>query len=97
MDGLPFPCAVRACPRIRRTGARFPPARLAVQYAARGSAAEPTPGSLEHFLVERYRLFAVRESGEIMRTDIHHAPRPLRASHGPHGAGRLSPSRPPVV
>jgi len=67
---------------IRRTDARFPPARLAAQYSAQGDAEEPARGSLEHFLVERYCLYAVRKSGEIMRTDIHHAPWRVHRAHG---------------
>jgi uncharacterized protein YqjF (DUF2071 family) len=59
---------------IRRSDARFPPAWLAARYAAHGRADTAQPGSLEEFLVERYCLFAVREAGEIVRTDIHHAP-----------------------
>ncbi len=51
-------------------------------YATIGPAFTPAPGSLEHFLVERYCLFTVRGSG-VYRTDIHHAPwslQPARAT-----------------
>jgi uncharacterized protein len=67
---------------IRRTDPRFPPAQLAAHYTARGAAGEPAPGSLEHFLVERYCLFAVREPGDIVRTDIHHRPWRIHEAHG---------------
>jgi uncharacterized protein YqjF (DUF2071 family) len=42
-------------------------------YAAR-------PGSLEHFLTERYCLYARTQAGAIVRADIHHAPWPLQAA-----------------
>jgi uncharacterized protein len=42
-------------------------------YAPAGAAAEPEPGSLEHFLAERYCLYAADESG-LHRAEIHHPP-----------------------
>jgi len=60
--------------RLRRDDPGHGEAWLEANYAPRGPATEATPGSLEHFLVERYCLFAVRESGAIVRTDIHHRP-----------------------
>ena len=57
-------------------------ARLEAWYGPRAPAAEAAPGSLEHFLVERYCLFAVRESGAIVRTDIHHLPWRIHAAEG---------------
>jgi len=39
-----------------------------------------TPGTLEHFLTERYCLFAVSRRGELSRTDVHHVPWPLQQS-----------------
>lgn len=32
------------------------------------------PGSLEHFLLERYRLFAVRPDGRLLTGQVHHEP-----------------------
>jgi uncharacterized protein YqjF (DUF2071 family) len=60
--------------RLRRTDGGHGAAWLDASYRPRGPAAEPIPGSLEHFLVERYCLFAVRGPGDILRTDIHHRP-----------------------
>jgi uncharacterized protein len=34
---------------------------------------EPQPGTIEHFLIERYALFTV-SNGDVKRLDIHHAP-----------------------
>jgi uncharacterized protein len=82
---------------IRRTDARFPPARLEARYTARGDAGVPAPGSLEHFLVERYCLFAVRQDGGIVRTDIHHAPWRLHPADGElRHAGLIPPEVRPL-
>jgi uncharacterized protein YqjF (DUF2071 family) len=65
-----------------RTQSDGPPARLAVGYEAAGPAFEPAPGSLEHFLTERYCLYTLDESQRVLRGDIHHPPwrvRPARA------------------
>jgi len=40
---------------------------------------QPAPGTLEHFLAERYVLYAVRR-GRLMRGQVHHAPYPLRSA-----------------
>ena len=42
-------------------------------YRGTGEPAAPAPGSLEHFLTERYCLYAHDESG-LHRADIHHPP-----------------------
>lgn len=36
------------------------------------------PGSLEHFLTERYSLFVVDRKGRVRRGDIWHEPWPLQ-------------------
>jgi uncharacterized protein YqjF (DUF2071 family) len=36
------------------------------------------PGTLEHFLVERYLLYAQRPDGALRRGQVHHAPYPLQ-------------------
>jgi uncharacterized protein len=38
------------------------------------------PGSLEHFLTERYCLYATDEAGALHRAEIHHPPWPLQAA-----------------
>jgi hypothetical protein len=38
------------------------------------------PGSLEHFLTERYALFAYGHRGRPYRLDIHHVPWPLQVA-----------------
>jgi uncharacterized protein len=39
---------------------------------------ESTPGTLEHWLTERYCLYAQSPDGRIWRNDVHHAPWPLQ-------------------
>lgn len=39
-----------------------------------GARFRSSPGSLCHFLTERYCLFATNRAGRILRADIHHAP-----------------------
>jgi uncharacterized protein len=46
-------------------------------YASNGPVSEAKPGSLEHFLIERYCLYAERE-GRLHRAEIHHRPWPLQ-------------------
>lgn len=48
-------------------------------YRGLGSPASAAPGSLEHFLVERYCLYAEGE-GRLFRAEIHHRPWPLEAA-----------------
>jgi uncharacterized protein YqjF (DUF2071 family) len=58
----------------RRLDRRGPGARLAVGYCSGGASRSAEPGSLEHFLVERYCLFAARPSGTLLCGEIAHAP-----------------------
>jgi uncharacterized protein YqjF (DUF2071 family) len=39
---------------------------------------EPQPGSIEHFLTERYCLYTVGNRGELLTIDIQHPPWPLQ-------------------
>jgi uncharacterized protein YqjF (DUF2071 family) len=53
------------------------PATLDLAYTAGEALGPAAPGTLEHFLVERYRLFARRGSG-LATAEVRHAPYPLR-------------------
>jgi uncharacterized protein len=46
-------------------------------YRAVGSTFTAQPGTLEHFLCERYCLYAVSPRGTLFRCDVHHRPWPL--------------------
>ena len=47
-------------------------------YAPAGPACETAPGSLEHFLTERYCLYTQDRRGRRLRLNIHHQPWPLQ-------------------
>lgn len=53
-------------------------ARFTARYSPTDHASEPQPGTLEHFLTERYAFFVVLRSGQILQTEIHHRPWPLQ-------------------
>jgi uncharacterized protein YqjF (DUF2071 family) len=65
-------------------GTRRWPGPLPASYfirARHAGATEPaTPGTLEHFLVERYILFTVR-SGRLHEGRVHHTPYPLQSAN----------------
>lgn len=53
---------------------------FAAVYRPVGPVQHPAPGTLEHFLTERYCLYAVDASFRAKRLEIHHAPWPLQAA-----------------
>lgn len=64
----------------RRTDERgTTPADAHVRYRAiEGPATAAAPGTLEHFLVERYILYAEDERRELHRARVHHQPYPVQ-------------------
>jgi uncharacterized protein YqjF (DUF2071 family) len=63
-----------------RSVRRGPGPRVAFRgsFAPASPVSEARPGSLEHFLTERYCLYAQHPSGAILRAEVHHAPWPLQ-------------------
>lgn len=61
--------------RVSRDG---PPADLHVRYRPTSAPRQAAPGTLEHFLTERYCLYTLDRRGAILRGEIHHPPWPLR-------------------
>ncbi len=59
-----------------RTGARANGARCLFDFAAGADLSEPEPGSLEFFLLERYRLYSSAPDG-LRRGAVFHKPYPL--------------------
>jgi uncharacterized protein YqjF (DUF2071 family) len=57
-----------------------PETRLVARYEPVGTPARSAAGSLEHWLTERYCLFAVNKRGKIFRGDIHHQPWSLQCA-----------------
>ena len=56
-----------------------PPAEFRARYRGWKDSAPARPGSLEHFLVERYCLYSVKPDGTVLRAHIHHRPWSLQA------------------
>jgi uncharacterized protein YqjF (DUF2071 family) len=60
--------------RIGGTGA----VRFAGSYQPTGPVYHAKPGTLEHFLTERYCLYTQTASGALLRGHVHHVPWPLQ-------------------
>lgn len=63
--------------RSRRTDGRGLPAPFAAEYGPIGDVVRALPGSLDHWLTERYCLYVVAK-GRVVRAEVHHAPWPLQ-------------------
>jgi uncharacterized protein YqjF (DUF2071 family) len=50
------------------------------RYRPVGAVFSAKPGSLEHFLTERYCLYTVDGAGRVIRGEIHHEPWPLQVA-----------------
>ena len=55
-----------------------PAAEFVSRYRPVGEVSTAQPGTLEHWLTERYCLYAVDQRGGVYRAEIHHAPWPLQ-------------------
>jgi uncharacterized protein YqjF (DUF2071 family) len=55
-----------------------PPGEFHGRYRSVGPVYHSTPGTLEHWLTERYCLYAQDRAGRICRGEIHHVPWPLQ-------------------
>lgn len=64
----------------RRTHRRAPPAELHIEYQPTSPVFQAQPGTIEHWLIERYCLFAETRPGCIGCGDIHHLPWPLQTA-----------------
>ena len=76
--------------RSRRNEAREGGAEFGAQYAPVGPVLLPTPGTLEHFLVERYCLYTVDDSFRARRLEIHHPPWPLQTAEAEIGVNTMA-------
>jgi uncharacterized protein YqjF (DUF2071 family) len=88
--------------RSYRTHRGAPPAEFQARYRPAGEVYRAAPGSLEHWLTERYCLYTIGRRGEVFRGEIHHAPWPLQPAEAeieantmtvPHGL-QLPPTAP---
>jgi uncharacterized protein YqjF (DUF2071 family) len=69
--------------RIHYSSARRAPGRRVAFRGAFGPTSpvfQSVPGTLEHFLTERYCLYTQTPSRQIVRAEIHHQPWPLQAA-----------------
>ncbi len=97
MDGLPERVDY-VCKRLSIKGVDFE-----ARYEPSSAPYESQPGSLEHWLTERYCLYAQSPRGRIFRAEVHHEPWPLQRAEAeisknellePHG---LSLDGPPQL
>jgi uncharacterized protein len=84
--------------------AKSPAGRFQAIYQPVGPAHPPTPGTLEHFLTERYCLYTLDDQGRRRRLQIHHPPWPLQdaqahiqANTMAEAAGITLPTIPPLL
>ena len=64
-----------------RTHVGAPGAALIARYGPRGEGRPARPGTLEHWLMERYCLYALSGHGQVVRGEIHHPPWSLQPAH----------------
>lgn len=83
-----------------RTDQRGRPAEFRARYRPTGPVRSSAPGTLDHWLTERYCLYAV-EAERVYRAEIHHRPWPLQpvdaeiVTNSMIGAAGLSAAGPP--
>ena len=97
--------AVSAGRAIAYTSARrdgdAQPARWRARYEPVGDVYSAATGSLDHFLTERYCLYAF-DDGRLFRADIHHRPWPLQPAEADIAENTMmppgiEPSAPPLL
>jgi uncharacterized protein len=76
-----------ACTRLAQPA---PPKVFDARWQPFGRAATPLPGSLDHFLTERYRLYGERE-GRLWRAEMHHRPWRLQQARGTVELNTMAP------
>jgi uncharacterized protein YqjF (DUF2071 family) len=86
----------------RRQHRTAPPAVFRGRYRPAGPVAHSAPGTLDHWLTERYCLYATDRTQQVYRAEIHHVPWPLQqaeleieANSMAIAAGITLPSHPP--
>lgn len=88
----------------RRTHDDAPNATFAGRYRPVGPVARAQPGTLEHWLTERYCFYSVDGTGRAYRGEIHHLPWPIQPAEAEiemntltQAAGLALPARPPLL
>jgi uncharacterized protein len=73
------------------------------RYRPTGAPDPAPPGSLEHFLTERYCLYALDDGETLHRAEIHHPPWPLQRAEAEISLNTMAPrsielpDEPPLV
>ena len=62
------------------------------RYRPVGSPAPAAPGSLEHFLAERYCLYTIDGQDRLARAEIHHPPWPLQSAEAEIELNTMAPT-----
>ncbi|MCR9144213.1 MAG: DUF2071 domain-containing protein [bacterium] len=73
-----------------RTHRGAPAADFVGDYGPTGPVYAAQPGSLEHWLTERYCLYAIDPRGRVHRGEIHHAPWPLQPARAQISVNTMS-------
>lgn len=98
ISGLPAPVSYRSLRLERPRGVEF-----RAEYEPISEPYLARPGTLEHWLTERYCLYARTPRGKLLRAEVHHRPWPLQRASAeirrndlftPHG---LCISEPPAL
>ena len=74
----------------RRTDPRGRPAELSARYRPTGPISRAKPGSLDHWLTERYCLYSIDRAARIRRAEIHHHPWPLQPADAEISANTMA-------
>jgi uncharacterized protein len=77
--------------RSRRRDSRGHPAELQLQYRPVSPPRPPEPGSLEHFLTERYCLYTLDAKKRVARAEIHHPPWELQEAEAEIAINTMPP------
>lgn len=90
--------------RSERTHRGAPAAMLKGRFRPIGDVFSPRPGTLEHFLTERYCLYTANVCGRIIRGEIHHLPWRLQLAEAEfsedtmsEAAGIVLPAQSPLL
>jgi uncharacterized protein YqjF (DUF2071 family) len=75
-----------------RTHRQAPATLLECQYRPLGDVFSSQAGTLEHFLTERYCLYATDARGQIIRAEIHHPPWPLQPAEAEFARNSMTES-----
>lgn len=90
--------------RSTRTHRQAAPARFVGNYRPTGAPYLAKPGTLEHWLTERYSLYTVDQRGQAYIGEIHHQPWPLQPAAAEIECNEMGlasnivlPDRPPLL